>query len=83
MQAYAWSIAGNGSLTGVTTQAVVSVLAGNLCNSNFILTLTVTSNNCSSSCSFAVLVQDTNAPTIVCSTNIIAAESPRDTGLLR
>jgi len=63
---FLWSITGNGTIPGATTDSSVTVNAGSLCNSNFILTLTVTSNGCPITCSQPFLVNDTAPPKINC-----------------
>jgi len=66
MTGYAWSITGNGSLTGPTNAQTVNATAGNFCGTNFTVVLNVVSNNCSSQCSTDVAVSDTTQPIIVC-----------------
>ena len=80
MDAYSWSVAGNGVISGPSNQPNVAVRAGNLCSSNFIVSLVVTSNGCSTACSTAVLVNDTDPPTISCPPKVNVAELPRDSG---
>ena len=63
MAGYFWSIAGNGSIPGPLNGSSVSVTAGANCNSSFTLTLTVTNgDDCDSTCSMDVLVQDITPP---------------------
>ncbi|MGE5424860.1 MAG: T9SS type A sorting domain-containing protein [Syntrophothermus sp.] len=63
MSSYAWSITGNGTISGVTDQQSVSVLAGDTCNTSFTLSLQVTNEfSCSSSCSQSYLVNDVVPP---------------------
>lgn len=77
MGSYAWSISGNGTITGSASSPSVTVLAGALCNQAFILNLTITdSYGCSSSCSKTVLVNDTQVPTISCVGNQTRNTSP-------
>src|SRR6266498_3537232 len=61
---FAWQISGNGTIPGAKNGPSVDVLAGSACNQNFTLTLTVTSNGCSSTCSQPFLVNDTTKPVI-------------------
>jgi hypothetical protein len=78
MSAYSWSIAGNGTLTGSTTQQTVTVTSGNLCGQEFTLTLNVTSNKCSDTSASIVMVNDTTPPTLVCPADKVL-ECPADT----
>ncbi len=64
MTGYAWSIAGNGSISGATNAQTVKVIAGNACTATFTLSLVTTSGICSSFCSTDVLVADTTPPTL-------------------
>jgi hypothetical protein len=81
MSIYAWSIAGNGSLIGPANQSTVSVTAGPACGTPFTLSLAVTnSSGCGTVCTQSVQVIDTTPPQITCPANIIAPESPRDSG---
>ena len=64
MSAYAWTISGNGSISGAANGATVNITAGANCNNSFTLTLTVTdANGCTASSSKNVLVQDNTPPT--------------------
>jgi hypothetical protein len=81
MSIYAWSISGNGSLTGPANQPTVSVTAGSACGTPFTLSLAVTNaSGCGTVCTQSVQVIDTTPPQITCPANIIAPESPRDSG---
>jgi len=65
MSSYKWSISGNGSISGSTTDQTVTVIAGSECNSSYTLSLTVTnSNDCSASCTKIVTVIDDTKPEI-------------------
>ena len=64
MDDYAWSISGNGTISGVSNAATVKVIAGGGCGATFTLSLAVTKGICSSSGSTDVLVVDTTPPTI-------------------
>ncbi len=60
---YAWSITGNGTISGAIDGQTVSVTAGSSCNIEYILTLIVTNaEGCSSTCTKTVNVQDTEKP---------------------
>ncbi|MBL0237569.1 MAG: HYR domain-containing protein, partial [Saprospiraceae bacterium] len=72
---YAWSITGNGSISGSTTMQTVTVTSGALCNNSFTLTLITTDgNSCTSSCTKTVNVLDNTPPVIT--TGTIAACYP-------
>ena len=79
MKSYSWSITGNGSVAGPTNQQNVTATAGTSCGENFTLTLNVTGNLCSSTCSADVMVNDTTPPTLACPADIVL-ECPADTG---
>ncbi len=65
MSSYSWSISGNGTIVGSTTDQSVSVTAGSACGSSFTLTVNVaTPDACSGSCSATFNVADTNPPLI-------------------
>ncbi|PSJ73424.1 hypothetical protein C7N43_29155, partial [Sphingobacteriales bacterium UPWRP_1] len=65
MTGYAWSISGNGSITGALNGASVTVTAGTACSTPFTLSVTVTdANGCTSSCSQPVDVNDATPPAI-------------------
>src|SRR5262245_43793841 len=65
MATYKWTITGNGSINGSSTDQNVSVTAGSGCNGSFVLTLVVTNDGgCQSTCNKTVNVQDTQAPVI-------------------
>ncbi len=78
MNAYSWSITGNGIIAGPTNQPTVTVTAGNACAETFTLSLNVTSNGCASACSTGVLVNDTTPPTLTCPPDRVL-ECPADT----
>jgi hypothetical protein len=62
---YAWSISGNGIISGSSSSQSVSVISGNNCNQSYTLTLTITdANGCESTCQKIVSVNDTEAPTL-------------------
>ncbi|MGE5424527.1 MAG: hypothetical protein ACM3N9_04135 [Syntrophothermus sp.] len=63
MSTYAWSITGNGSITGAADQSSVTVTSGDTCGSNFTLTLnTAGTNACGTNCQQSYLVQDLSDP---------------------
>jgi large repetitive protein len=63
---YSWSISGVGSsIEGPTNQQTVNVNAAVLCNSSFTLTLTITSGQCTYTCTKTVNMNDTEAPVVV------------------
>ena len=64
MTAYAWTISGNGTISGASNTQTVSVIPGNTCN-NYTLSLAITDGNgCSSTCNQIVTVTDNTTPTI-------------------
>jgi len=74
LSAYAWSISGNGSISGPTNAQTVTVTAGSACGATFTLALNLTNNNnCSSSCSSVVMVNNTGGPTVTAPANITIA----------
>jgi len=64
MSGYAWTITGNGSISGVTNSQTVKVVSGGACGATFTLNLLATAGICSSACSMDVLVADTTTPTL-------------------
>jgi len=65
LSAYAWTISGAGAIQGSSTDQVVTVLGGGICDSSFILTLVVSdSSGCTGTCSKAVALMDTITPVI-------------------
>ena len=63
MDSYTWSISGNGTISE-TNGSQITVMAGATCGASFTLTLTVTNNGCTSTCSTNILVNDTIPPTV-------------------
>jgi hypothetical protein len=78
MSFYAWSISGSASISGPSDHAGVNLNAAALCGSDFTLTLTVTSNGCSSTCSTTVGVIDLVPPTVTAPPDVVL-ECPDDT----
>ena len=66
MIGYAWSVSGNGFISGATNQATVKVVAGANCGQSYTLALTTRSNVCTVSCATDVLVTDTAPPVLTC-----------------
>ncbi|MGZ5528506.1 MAG: beta strand repeat-containing protein, partial [Limisphaerales bacterium] len=64
MSSYAWSVTGAATIGGAANAQSVSVVAAAGCNTNFSVSLNVTSNGCLSACSTNVNVIDTTAPAI-------------------
>src|SRR6185369_14314028 len=62
---YAWTISGNGSITGPANAQTVKVVAGSNCGQAFTLTLSIRSNACSVASASDVLVTDNGAPVLV------------------
>src|SRR5439155_4064381 len=65
MDTYAWSVSGNGTISGSSTGASVSVISATNCPGSFTLNLTVTKAVCSSTCTKPVTVADTTVPTVM------------------
>jgi hypothetical protein len=78
MRRYSWSITGNGNILSGSSDQNVIVRSGPICNSGFTLSLTVTDNNdCVSTCSRTILVNDTTQPVITgCPVNQVFCETP-------
>lgn len=65
MSNYAWSISGNGSISGSASNQTVTVIAGTNCNQAFTLSIDITDDNgCSSTCDKIMNVNDTQIPVI-------------------
>lgn len=64
MSSYLWTVTGNGTISGSANQASVKVVAGSVCGANYTLTLTSTTNVCTTSSFVDVAVEDTGAPTL-------------------
>lgn len=79
LNAYAWSVAGNGAIVGPSNQPTVTVSAGAACGEDFTLTLAIVSNLCASTCQMAVRVADTVPPTVQCPPDALL-ECPVDPG---
>ena len=64
MVSYAWTISGNGAVSGASNNQTVQVIAGTACNESYTLTLiTTNSYGCSQTCEKVVGVNDTENPT--------------------
>jgi hypothetical protein len=61
---YAWSVTGNGSISGPANQQCVNVVAGSNCNSTYTVNLTVNDGSCNSTCNKIVMVKDLLPPVI-------------------
>jgi hypothetical protein len=65
LSSYAWSISGDGQISGPTDQSSVTVIAGSACPGSYTLTLITTNEaGCESTCQMVVSVNDTQAPVI-------------------
>ncbi|WP_321372200.1 choice-of-anchor L domain-containing protein [uncultured Draconibacterium sp.] len=63
---YAWSIDGNGSISGSTATDSVNVVSGTLCDSTYTVYLTVTnSDGCSSDCEKTLMVGQTDSVSLI------------------
>src|SRR2546427_7711046 len=78
MNAYAWSFAGNGVISGPTNAQTDAVSAGSGCGQTFTLLLKATSNNCPSACTSDILVNDTVPPTLAPPPDVVL-ECPANT----
>ncbi|MBK7171934.1 MAG: HYR domain-containing protein [Bacteroidales bacterium] len=77
MSNYAWSISGNGAITGPFNAQVVSVTAGDLCDETFLLTLMTTDvNGCNAICQEEILVEDINPPALSCPASVTLPAEP-------
>ncbi len=65
---YEWDVDGNGAIDGGNTGSSVTVDAG--ATGTYTVTVTVTDNGCTSSCTQEVTVEDNTLPTITCPANI-------------
>jgi uncharacterized repeat protein (TIGR01451 family) len=72
MTTYAWTItAGGASIPGAANQSTVNVVSPSGCNTSYVLSLTITdANNCQSTCSQTVIVDDVTKPLVSCPTGI-------------
>ena len=78
MNSYAWSVSGDGAISGAANGQNVSVLAGSTCGSTYTLSLTVTANGCTSTSSTNILVSDTGLPVVTVPANL-TLECPANT----
>jgi hypothetical protein len=65
MTSYAWSVTGNGSISGPANQATVKVIAGTACGQGYNVSLNVSSGVCTVSSVREVLVTDSTQPVLV------------------
>ncbi|HVP58591.1 MAG TPA: choice-of-anchor D domain-containing protein, partial [bacterium] len=85
MTSYAWSVSGNGSVSGAANGQCVMVLAGAACNSSYTVKLDlVQAGGVQSHCEYVVSVNDTSTPQITscpgaihvqCKGNVPAADT--------
>ncbi len=81
MAAYSWSANGAGAILTSSEAQTVSVTSGIGCNTNIVLTLTVTdTNGFLNTCNQTITVQDNTPPQITCPPTVNAAEAPRYSG---
>ncbi|KAF0199255.1 MAG: hypothetical protein FD170_3919 [Bacteroidetes bacterium] len=65
MAGYAWSVSGNGSISGLSDQRLVDVAAGDDCGVSYRLLLMVTDDNgCNGTAEEVIIVEDNEAPVI-------------------
>jgi hypothetical protein len=73
MSSYQWSIIGSGSISGLSTNPSVNVVAGSTCGS-YTLTLAITDGNgCSNTCNQTINITDNTAPSISATGNSLNA----------
>lgn len=78
MSSYAWTISGNGSISGASNAQLISVNAGLLCDETFLLTLMTTdANGCNAICQEEILVEDINPPAITCPASVNVQADPQ------
>src|SRR5215203_2746178 len=63
MSSYAWTVTGNGSVSGPTNERTVTVVSGNACGL-YTVTLVTTKNGCNFQCNQTFTVTDTEKPVI-------------------
>ena len=67
MDLYSWTVFGSGSITGVSDQACVNVVAGLSCSTSFMVVAHVEVGSSASDCSLTVVVRDVADPEITAS----------------
>ncbi|MBK7212006.1 MAG: HYR domain-containing protein [Bacteroidales bacterium] len=78
MNGYAWTISGNGAISGQSNQVSVNITAGNSCNDLFLLTLMASNTyGCTAISQEEIVIEDITAPVVACPANI---NSPSDPG---
>ncbi|HSF88916.1 MAG TPA: hypothetical protein VLA46_05815, partial [Saprospiraceae bacterium] len=63
---YSWAVSGGGTISGSNSGMCVTITAASGCNTSYTVSLTVTTNGCSSICSQVVSVVDNTPPSITC-----------------
>jgi len=85
MNSYAWTVTGNGSISGPANQSTVKVIAGSVCGASYTLALTISTNVCTTSCSTEVAVVDSGAPVLTVPVDLVldcpAATTTNATGV--
>lgn len=71
MNFYLWTVVGDGSISGPANQPTVKVVAGAVCGANYTLSLAMTTNVCTTSCSTDVTVVDTGAPVLTTPADLV------------
>jgi hypothetical protein len=71
MDSYSWSISGNGTITSATNGASVTVKAGTGCG-EYTLTVTISDDGCTNTCSKTFSASDTQAPVITATGTTLA-----------
>jgi hypothetical protein len=78
MTGYAWTIFGNGVISGPTNQATVKVVAGQICGQGYTLAVTASSGVCTISSATEVQVNDAAPPVLTCPPSLVL-DCPADT----
>jgi len=78
MNTYAWSMSGNGFISGPTNQSTVTVIAGPNCGQSYSVALVTRSNVCTVSCATEVQVTDATPPLLTCPPDRVL-DCPADT----
>ena len=80
MDSYLWTISsGSGTISGSNTSVSVNVVAGNVCDSLYTLTLTFSKSGCNFTCSSTMHIFDNTPPTITLpgrDTTILCSSTP-------